>query len=49
LLGAQPPNARKPHGKLIDLHRIKLLKPRPSLVHINRYRYKSRFFYLDSP
>src|ERR1700678_2526675 len=37
---AQPSNARKPDGKLIGLHRIKLLKPRPSLIHINRYRYK---------
>ena len=40
LLRAQPPNARKPDGKLIGLHRIKLLKPPPSLVYINSYRYK---------
>ena len=30
--GAQPPNPRKPNGKLIGLHRIKLLKPRPTLI-----------------
>ena len=43
LLDAQPPNARKPDGKLFSLHRIKLLKTaRPSLIHINRYRYKRR-------
>jgi hypothetical protein len=42
LLGAEPPNARKPDGKLIGLHRIKLLKPDPSLTQINRYRYKRR-------
>ncbi|HEY1779079.1 MAG TPA: hypothetical protein VGG79_01375, partial [Roseiarcus sp.] len=40
LLGAQPTNARKPDGKFIGLHRIKLLSPDPSLTQINRYRYK---------
>jgi hypothetical protein len=44
LLGAQPPNTRKPDGKLIGLHRIKLLKPDPSLTQINRYRYKRLLF-----
>jgi hypothetical protein len=39
-LGAQPPNPRKPNEKLIGLHRIKLLKPQPTLIYINRYRYK---------
>ena len=49
LLDAQPPNARKPDGKLFSLHRIKLLKPtRPSLIHINRYRYKRHLFDCDS-
>jgi hypothetical protein len=44
---AQPSNARKPDGKLIGLHRIKLLKPRPSLIHINRYRYKRLYIVHD--
>ncbi|HEY1780156.1 MAG TPA: hypothetical protein VGG79_06935, partial [Roseiarcus sp.] len=44
LLGAQPTNARKPDGKFIALHRIKLLSPDPSLTQINRYRYKRRQF-----
>ena len=44
LLDPQPPNARKPDGNLFSLHRIKLLKPaRPSLIHINSYRYKRPF------
>src|SRR5215475_123383 len=48
LLGAQPPNTRKPDGKLFGLHQIKLPKPRFSLIRINRYRYKSHNFLAEN-
>ena len=41
LLDAKPANARKPDGKLFGLHKS-APQARPSLIHINRFRYKRR-------